>query len=96
MSDLKRKYDELKQAHKELSVEVVELREKVRELECGRDSYWKRRGERADRYKAMLEFVLERVQFSKNRPHGVALKDVADVIEVAVTKALEADNGSQT
>ena len=50
----------------------------------------------ADRYKAVLEFVLERVQFSKNRPHGVALKDVADVIEVAVTKALEADNGSQT
>ena len=33
MSDLKRKYDGLKQAHKELSVEVVGLREKVDELE---------------------------------------------------------------
>ncbi len=33
MSDLKRKYDGLKQAHKELSVEVVGLREKVVELE---------------------------------------------------------------
>ena len=33
MSDLKRKYDGLKQAHAELSVEVVALREKVEELE---------------------------------------------------------------
>ena len=33
MSDLKRKYYGLKQAHKELSVEVVGLREHMKELE---------------------------------------------------------------
>ena len=36
MNDLKRKYDGLKQAHKELSVEVVGLREKVDVLERDR------------------------------------------------------------
>ncbi len=60
MSDLKRKYDGLKQAHKELSVEVVGLREKVVELEKDDTRKWDMMnadGVTLDRYKTALEEI---------------------------------------
>ena len=98
MSDLKRKYDGLKQAHKELSEEVVGLREKVEELEKDDTRKWDMMnadGVTLDHYRTRLEglegackFVVDYI--NSTGPTNTEERYILHVIGEAIK---EADNG---
>ena len=91
MSELKRKYVGLKQAHKELSVEVVTLRARIGELEeqahtdanVAQQMVAKYKG-RSDRYLKALKWLEK--QFNWRSKKVVFNKECYEVITTALAK----------
>ena len=91
MSELRRKYDGLKQAHKELSVEVVGLRARIGELEeqahtdanVAQQMVAKYKG-RSDRYLKALKWLEK--QFNRRSKKVVFNKECYEVITTALAK----------